>query len=383
MGQYWRLINIDRRQSISFECMKLGEVMFWRDPDRLIWLLATPRKPKPYQRSLERGHSKDPRDLGALNLPFDVLDLIFEHIALDNILDAAYLALTNSFLRVIGGKRIYEGMYAYSAPWSLDRLICVGDYLSGDDLPPDILKEDEEESLSGDCSEEEDGEDGARLYNAAKTWLDDDVAARHWDRKFSWSDTRVRLSHAEDSELNDLVELDYSWDGTPETEWILCNWTLAQYVRASAVAKLTGTRCHGPWANRFLGLGHVLLTQICWSSDDSVSMRYEGPIHRGSWAGHYVAITTVDQLTENRSFADKKDWTDVTEVLEIWRADNPETLAPHLRSEDYVSDNTNTDEEDLQDQEESKPDDSDAKQVDSDAALEDASGDESQEADKS
>ncbi|KAH9930005.1 uncharacterized protein B0H18DRAFT_994778 [Fomitopsis serialis] len=212
-------------------------------------------------------------------------------------------------------------------------------YLKGDDLPPGILQEDEKESLSGDCPETKDGPNGTRLYNAAETWLcnRDRYAAEWWDQKLDWCASEGRLSPDERDELYDLAKLDYSWDETPETEWILCNWTLAQYVRVSAVAELTGTDCDGgPWTTTFLSLGHVLLTQICWSSDPSVSMRYKGPFHRGRWAGHYFAITAVDQLTEDRSFAEKKDWTDVTdkivgEVLEIWRADHPEGLAPHLR----------------------------------------------------
>ncbi|KAH9930004.1 uncharacterized protein B0H18DRAFT_994776 [Fomitopsis serialis] len=325
MGQYWRLINIDIRQSIRFDSPGLSEMLIWRDPNRLIWLLAIPRKPKPYQRSVERGHSKDARDLGMLNLPFDVLDLIFDQI--DDSLDVAYLALTNSFLRVIGEKHIYRWMCFYNGRWNLERLIYAGDCLLDDDLPPNVFKEKEKELLSGHNPDPKSGICNSCLFDAFDIWLNDKEERQ--------------LTRAERRELRALVELDYTWDGTPETEWILCNWTLAQYVRASAVADLTGSVCDGPWTDNFLGLGHVLLSQICWSSD----MQYEQPIRRGEWAGHYVAITTVDQLTRNRSFADKENWTDVTdkvvgEVLEIWRAKAPERLVPHLRPEGYLNDRT-------------------------------------------
>ncbi|KZT66186.1 hypothetical protein DAEQUDRAFT_813725 [Daedalea quercina L-15889] len=360
MGQYWKLINIDRRQGLRLGAAKLGESLFWDDPNRIIWMLAMPRKPKPYQRSPERGHSKDTRDLGALNLPFDILLLIFQQFDYDNIVDAVYLALTNSFLRAIGQNHIYDVMFPFFCPWYLERVICVGDYLKGNDLPPDILKEDEKAELEGDLPhDDESGEHGARLYNANDTWFNDSAAQSFWREKFMNRNRKTpRMSRAERAEFDALAEPDFSWDGRPETEWILCNWTRAEYVRVSGVAALTDSPCKGPWTNKCLGLGHVLLTQICWSSDPSASMYYQGPITRGAWAGHYFAITTVDQLTEHPEFKAKKDWTDVTEkvtkqVLEIWRADWPEGLAKHLKPEDQpgVSDGTasHTEEEDVED----------------------------------
>ncbi|KAH9838555.1 uncharacterized protein C8Q71DRAFT_906341 [Rhodofomes roseus] len=354
MGQYWKLINIDQRQSIYWG--KLGEVILCPSPTRLIRLLAMPRKPKPYDRSIERWHSKESRDLGALNLPFDVLSLIFEAIDSENIVDAAYLALTNTFLRAIGQKRLYDELLSYYAPWYLERIICVGDYLQGDDLPPDILKEDEKESLSGDISDTDSDDDSkygcpSRLYRAADAETNrSSRTIGHWRKRFA---AKGKLSKAERRELEDLIRADFSWDGRQETEWILCNWTRAEYVRTGGVARLTGSDIDGPWTSADPGLGHVLLTQICWSSDDSTSVDYRGPLHRGRWAGHYIAITTMDQLTENVRFADKGNWVDITEeavaqVLEIWQVMDPRVLAPHLRLKGDVSDSTpdSTDEDD-------------------------------------
>ena len=146
------------------------------------------------------------------------------------------------------------------------------------------------------------------------------------------------LPPTERTMIQSMITPDFSWDGMPWTEWILCSWTAAEYVRASAVAKLTGSACKGPWTTSQLGLGHVLITQICWSSDGSTSLEYRGPVHRGRWACHHVAITTIDELSRNPSFTSKKKWRDVTdrvlkEVVKIWRPEYPDILAEHLRSE--------------------------------------------------
>jgi hypothetical protein len=62
---------------------------------------------------------------------------------------------------------------------------------------------------------------------------------------------------------------------------ILHNILKRQYVRRGALLRMT---CPAD-------LSHVVLSRISWSSDDSVSMSYEGDIHRGVWAGDRFDIT--------------------------------------------------------------------------------------------
>lgn len=228
-------------------------------------------------------------------------------------------------------------MLVFHGAWWLERLICVGDYLDGDDLPPHILRgEEEEKTLTGNHIDD-DERHGSRLYDAFECNVYDENAVMYnWNRMYR-DLAYMGLSKKERRLMKDMMEPDFSWDGRPETEWILCNWSTAEYVRASAVAELTGVRCRGPWTNPFLSLGHVLMTQICWSSDPSASMCYEGEITRGPWAGHYFGITTVDNLSQDENCINKQPWTDVTEkimkeVLEIWRLDCPKRLAEHLRA---------------------------------------------------
>ncbi|KAH9836825.1 uncharacterized protein C8Q71DRAFT_907667 [Rhodofomes roseus] len=277
---------------------------FWQYPARGSWFF----QPKPYVRSLERGLSKDPRDLGALNLPFDVLDQIFSEAGRKDTRSAVFLALTNSLLREIGQKHIYQRLLTYICPWYLERVVCVGEYTDPDELPPGI-KERERAQFSG------------RVHD--KYWGEEPVPKL------------LDLSPAERREMNALVRPDYSWDGRPETEWVLCSWTAGEYVRASAVAKLTGSQCNGPWTHRDLSLGHVLLTQVCWSTDADIIGTKTETINRGRWAAHYVAIITVDRLKTDETYRVKTfvDVTDeiVDEVLEIWRDNTTGMLAKEFQ----------------------------------------------------
>lgn len=50
-------------------------------------------------------------------------------------------------------------------------------------------------------------------------------------------------------------------------DWLLCNLTKRQYVRAEAIAKLTGTEnAKGPFIEKKMSLGDVAVAHICWSS---------------------------------------------------------------------------------------------------------------------
>lgn len=293
-------------------------------------------QPRPFRRSPARGHSRDTRDLGALNIPFDILRQIFEEFCGGDIKYAVYLALTNSFLRDVGQQHINNTMRAHHAPWYLDRIICVGDYHDGDDMPfaPQLIGFQEEQVLCGDHPVKT----GSKLYNLDETYYNYSYMRQRWRDVYPPHGYEFRgLSAIERKMMKSMATPDFSWNGWPWTEWILCSWTAAEYVRASAVADLTGSSCDGPWTKSQLGLGHVLITQISWSSDCSASLAYQGPIHRGRWAGHRIAITTLDELTSHPAFNVKKQWNDVTdrvlkEVVDIWRPEFPEMLAEHLRS---------------------------------------------------
>lgn len=45
-----------------------------------------------------------------------------------------------------------------------------------------------------------------------------------------------------------------------------------------------------------VGLEHIILARVCWSTDPSVATPYEGDLHRGVWAGDRFTITTLERL---------------------------------------------------------------------------------------
>ncbi|KAI0925211.1 hypothetical protein AcW1_007079 [Taiwanofungus camphoratus] len=61
--------------------------------------------------------------------------------------------------------------------------------------------------------------------------------------------------------------------GAVNISWALCNLSKQEYIRADAVAKLTKAPLNGPLIKGSIGLGEVLLSQICWSSYASTFFR--------------------------------------------------------------------------------------------------------------
>lgn len=105
-------------------------------------------------------------------------------------------------------------------------------------------------------------------------------------------------------------------------DWIICNLTRHEFVRADAITKVTGTEdVKGPFVESQMALGEVLVAHICRSSDDSISMADpDGDIHRGRWAGDRFEITTTDQVKNL-----DKEWKDVSDEVAkkmqtIWQA---------------------------------------------------------------
>ena len=145
--------------------------------------------------------------------------------------------------------------------WAGDRIVCPGDY--HEDLPAGMLTTSEQEELE----KAEDEEGGMELYSFTR-------------ERYQYVDSINGYNRSEQNDQN----------------WVLRNLSKHGYVREVAIKVNSFDRGDNSFPFGEIGLGQVLLSCICWSTDDSCAMRYEEDIHRGVWAGNRFDITTIDQF---------------------------------------------------------------------------------------
>jgi hypothetical protein len=105
----------------------------------------------------------------------------------------------------------------------------------------------------------------------------------------------------------DKEEEGYYWEGG----WVLMNLSKQQYVKstvASSILPLMDATDAGCF-------GQLILSRICWSTDDSCAMHSEGPLHRGPWAGDRFRIVTLDVFERRTS---GEEWKDVSMEAPEW-----------------------------------------------------------------
>jgi hypothetical protein len=93
-----------------------------------------------------------------------------------------------------------------------------------------------------------------------------------------------------------------------DQKWVLRNLTTREFVRAEAVAgssEETGAYIEG------VGLGHIVLFRILWSSPLSQARLAGRSMRQGVWAGHRLLITTLDH--HERSVQSNLHWGDTSE----------------------------------------------------------------------
>lgn len=215
--------------------------------------------------------------------------------------DAICLCLTSVRMLELGLQRVNQLLTALASPWAGDRLICIGDYARNKDMPRNVLTRDEWEHLD---------EAKVTLFSHAFSAF----RKPRGNNLLTSNRTHTGLSPIEKRQFRALLRRSKScaWDEDRIRNWVLCNLTKREYVRQETVD--AHKKAHGKAA----GFAGFLLSRICWSSDPSVSMSYNGDIHRGVWAGDRFEITTIDLLREG-----EKEWKDVShemgkEMAEIW-----------------------------------------------------------------
>ncbi|TFK61690.1 hypothetical protein BDN72DRAFT_849463 [Pluteus cervinus] len=288
MGQYWMLLNLDKRER-SGHLGKLRE--FWGSgsacnvfyrllvplPPRVFSPPATPGDPS----SNSTAATADGSEAGATSsavqsdssdasLPEEEDDIALheqDRVPRRRKRDAPPAPAPTPL--IIGG-------------WAGDRIVCIGDYADTGGLPSNLLTPTELASLQTSDLE---------LYHHARNEFT------------SVSGTPSRVLKAEAS-------VAYSKDKT----WVLRNLTKKVYVDLQTFE-----------AKNIGGVDQILLTNICWSSHGDCTLEYD--ITGGKWAGDRFDVNVIESVQgamENEGEGENQ-WKDVTQqviksVGRIWRS---------------------------------------------------------------
>ncbi|KAF8205307.1 hypothetical protein K438DRAFT_1964384 [Mycena galopus ATCC 62051] len=310
MGQGWKVINLDRWETYGW-WGKLGEFLFGGSPsclneslrapptlpdcDSLIFLFKPGAICEEACEVLKRRATYFPQTATQssrlLALPVETLQEIYS--ATEYMSDVVCLSMTCQLLWNIGRREIYDSVVGTASfSWAGSRIICVGDYLRNEDIPEGLLTQGEKEEFTG-WDEEED--ERYTLYEYPFREI-----SRH-RRSFSMENfvsehlvpKRLLYRPQYYMSLRALVDIEYKTPA-PIQPGALRNLSRRVYVREAAlIAWREGTESDQA---REVTFGHIVVSRISWSSDPSVSMAWDGDIHRGVWTGDRFDIVNSDWL---------------------------------------------------------------------------------------
>ncbi len=211
-----------------------------------------------------------------LSLPTEISDLIFENLDIEDIL---HLSLISQHFLDISKRHIQNYFLSFMGLWSGESIICIGDYTEPGDYPPGMLTEDEKKELEE--SVDENGQPitlASCLHDYYKPefpiGFPKDLFCQLFNIKHYFKIPTHRRRQVEKA-----VNVNLSDFYPPNQPWILRNLTTREYVRADAIA-LNPEQIQGPHIEG-VGFGEVILSRICWSTDPSIAMIYDGNIHKG------------------------------------------------------------------------------------------------------
>ncbi|PNP54021.1 hypothetical protein THARTR1_05228 [Trichoderma harzianum] len=278
------------------------------------------------------------------DFPGEIHRLIFAQF--EDVLDIVNLGATSQYFWAIAREFLEDFAISFVGQWAGEKIVFVGENVEQDDYPPGLFTAEERDDL--------------RLQKGPAA-MDD------WDRDYSTEPfTLYHFSHpsvceTEDSETEPssaltqlIVELSRRYPEKEDTypctvltglyrmmmrrnpyfpqdqPWILRNLTTKQFVRSEAIA-LKPEFIHGPFI-RGLGFAQVVMSRICWSSSNFVSIEDPTNISRGVWAGHCFDITTrtrhEEQTKGGQGWEDASDQV-AEEIASIWESN----LGPDWREE--------------------------------------------------
>jgi hypothetical protein len=221
-------------------------------------------------------------------------------------------------------------------------LICVGDYLAPDDYPPGIDWQSAMEERQNmyqkwvriDGHSDSEGPEMENLYYLAADFLPPrdpngfaPIGTMSCENFRGFVKFYIRLPRANREDLDFLINFDHHKLYPKGPEWVLRNLTTKEFVRRSVVAHGT----NGPFSSGGVGLGEVLLSRICWSTDSNTGMSWDG-IHRGIWAGHKFDITLMEALEGEVGWKDVSE-SAYDEIKGIWKSEYGEKWEQMWRGE--------------------------------------------------
>ncbi|EJF62193.1 hypothetical protein DICSQDRAFT_135787 [Dichomitus squalens LYAD-421 SS1] len=324
MGNWWQIINIDKRESSQHLWGQLGSWFFYPH-EHLLSHISIPCLPPDVDEWLTEGATA--LQSGPLaHMPVEILDLFFDERR--GLHEVIYLAITCKHLLNVGKRHVLRASREYYAPWVGCRLISLDDSTrSLDDLPPNMLtqgevKEIEETSLS-DCEFEEverslsnfSARYCARVFH--REWKQPRINDAHnfVQRLYGWRTPPSPAEGNEEVSEDSAVERDVNMfktlygDGRhpsyPAGVRVLCNLSKGEYVRADGLTVPT-----------YANLAHALLARICWTSHQDVGMvcadDYRPQLTGGAWAGDRFCVTSLNSLAELEIEAGATEWKDMT-----------------------------------------------------------------------
>ncbi|KAI0057625.1 hypothetical protein BV25DRAFT_1357333 [Artomyces pyxidatus] len=351
MARYWHLINIDKRQIISFE----GLSQALTEPhgfDRMLVLsVFLPLKSTLAGTSCATSATADGHtSLGRLELPNEIIHSIFDQI--DDPEDAVCLSLSHRRLRAIGRRHVFTLLRRERASfsWIGDRLICVDGEDTHESLPEGLLTAAEENALR--TWTEEDVEsleldltlaelNGVGTATCLKVRCRE-VEAYQWQptpRKRSFSRIPMTVPYVTSERVRSAFETLIRRNYHARHRWVLCNLSKRVFVDIVALARLADEETPTtPFLTSLGGFAHVLLARTAWASSPPEDMYYAGNIHRGVWAGDRFEILTMDRLDRLR---ENEEWVDsspevVEELKAIWKSEFQDNWKDAISNHGYT-----------------------------------------------
>lgn len=195
------------------------------------------------------------------------------------------------------------------APWSGDRIICIGSDLTPDDLPPHLaLSAAERAELACVITTALPDRLTSRDYGLPKTLYN--LATRTYTRHaLSPRAFCPSMAHHPDARAASAERAAHA-----AAPFVLRNRSRRTYVLGSTLAE------RGELRGVPLSFAHVVLARACWSkrAPDGVC-RLSGAMHRGVWAGDAFDVIREEEWGREQrlGWADVS-WDAVEEALGVW-----------------------------------------------------------------